>query len=276
MTTSFFQHHPLLHRLLSVATPILALILTSCYPVKVNEIVTLEKNGSGAALLSYGLYMPDEQQIPQSRKFFEEVNEAARKTNGITAFNLHISHNKINDNASFVLYTATIQFDLSSALPSLVKNISQCPSLKTILEKTGTPLLSTDWSLESFLRPDKMVIQRQLPLPVGGNKPPVTVTPSNPEKHKEKDFLFMYTFPEKPENNNAQQILNDGKTLIWSYDLDQLPQEPQYQTFTLNSWHLLPQNTLVGLGGILTGAILATLFTILRRKKKKRTKNPRA
>ena len=248
------------------------LLLTSCYPVKINEVVTLEKNGSSTAHITYGIYIPSSLSEISTKKQFEEINKAARATTGISDFDLRISTEKVNGTNVLLIYRATIGFTTLSSLGDLAKEISQCPEIQPLLEKSGQKLLIWNGKLKSFLSPNKATLTRTFPLPPANTAPPVRMTLSAPGNKAEPDFLFLYTLPEKPEESNAQQVLNDGKTLLWTYNFKDIPQEQPNMSLTLSPWYILPQNTLAGLAGLLTGAIIATIFTILRRVKKKREK----
>lgn len=247
----------------------LILSLCSCFPVKIKEIITLNEDGSGTALITYGIYQPSKNNTLDTKKLFEEINEAARATTGITSFDLRLATNKVGEDGHLYVYTATMGFDLPGALTELASELSECPEIKKTLPTPDTKLLHWDWSMDSFFPPNCATIIRDLPLPPAGTIAPIKICLQPPGKEKEPDFVFLYTFPDKPVHSNAHTSLNEGKTLLWNYNFQDIPQEKPFLSFALTPWYLLPQNTMVGLAGLITGALLATIFTIIRRARKK-------
>ena len=228
------------------------LFLGGCFPLQTAETIVLNPNGTGNAL--FYLKSPGAKPLGQNPTVqAQKLLTLAQDTSGISSGDIYeVSPQGI---------TLALEFTQAYAL----KNFLDKAQAEGFIQEKHLVFNDWDWHFISFL---EVELTRTVPYQYKDGK-----------RHYASSMQFTYTLPEASKKHNAHNQID--KTLIWRFTQKELEESPNLPvlSFSLAPWYLVPQNTLIGVLGGLSGACIAGLYILIRKiffKKKSPKKKTRA
>lgn len=241
-----------LSRLVSL---LLFLLLTSCLEFQYCELIALREDGSGNAAIRLVIPLNPEQKKTISQ-FHSDLFSRLPGKSGISALSYNTGTTPLSAPNQPAIMEISFSFNSLDDLAYLEEQIDA--TIQTYFP--GVPkeaLIETDWKLKSL---SSIEITRKINLPASGHKWRAL--------YGDSSLTFSYILPEAPEFSNAHFTSQNGSQLNWVFKPSEIePDTPASMIFTINPWHILPQNTITGILGIIFGAIFAFVFVKLRKKK---------